>query len=709
MDLATRLKGEPSLTDIQLALRELDNIGLDSPNSRCLPILVVLLQHTIPALFPNLDIFVSTFSTPAGLSTLISRLHEVGQGSGSQEPFTTLLDSVLRQPNLVKHLLMRDRQSALKIFWGSKILSSGTSCWYGDSKKYTMWLATQMLDIGGAEPLLFDKAAKLGECKCFVEFFLKKDRFHKLVTAFVSMRPFQQRYLLYYGLAPALATSPVASIARLLISLNPSISDLIDVSLKSSVNFQRAAVAHLRVRHKVSNIASELLNRWARSCRDHFAFQCSLTQILLLCACNLSTDEALRLSTTEDFLTGVSTHLESSSDNVRRLGMVVAEVYAKIGGGKLEFGQSFEDWVLSVDDPSSTLEEAIDDLEEKYDDPPVIPAEFIKKTQEPVVEDSDDETDDDQEAITAPLYIKTLVEYLQSDHQTKHYLALHDGPSLIRRKRKFGTEVGQYLYQLLEAAAGLTDKFDLQNFSELRQHLITAILIAEPQHAPPLAARMFSQGDYSLAQRLSILSGFVLASCELSNFSDREAPSKFLPDAQHHLFISEVDRLSSQISKGLVLSNDDTGVPKDSFARNEFGKVAPNFFFSLSVVIPPLEGYAAILGAQWLKSLALLVHNARLSPNRRDMATELIQIVLAYQSMSDPAVVEGLFVVLLCVCESTPEILLERFPAQVGILYDWIGSIVYMQEPAAQRVGATVLLKLQGVMDHIRERISVFD
>lgn len=711
MELAARLKGEPTLNDVRSVLNELNDIGLDSPSSKALPVLVVLLQHTVVALSPKVDIFVPTFSTPAGLSVLTSRLREILKSTEASEPILRLLDCVLRQPKLVKTLLNKDRISAIQLFWGSKILSSGSPEWFGDTSKYTLWLVTQMMDIDDNDPLLFDKAAKLGDCKTFVGFFMNLERFPKLAAAFSRMRSFQQRYLLHYGLTPTLSMSPVGATARILIELSPSIPDLVEISLKTSVNFQRAVVVYLRVQEQLVETTKQLLKQWAETPRDHYASQNSLTQLLLLCACSLSTENSFKISTSEDFLRGVSIRMESSSSNVRELGMVVAEIFAKVGGGKLDFGQTFDNWVLGIDQPVSSIENALMDLKSNEDLPAFIPPELIKEVHSSVEQDSDDEdiTDEEGESTPSPLYIKTLVEYLQSDEYPKHYLSLHQGPPLIKRKKGFGTEVHQYLPELLASAAGLTDKFDIQNFSELRQQLITAILVAEPRDAPPIATRMLVEGDYSLAQRLSILSGFVFASYELSDFHIEEGPSKQLPNAQHNLFISDVDRLSSQFATQLIVTKDNSTANGSNTKRNEFGKFAPGYFYALAAVAPSFEGYGAVLGAQWLKSLALIVHNARLSAYQQDMACELVQVVLGYRSSRDPAVIEALFIVLLCVCESTPDVLFERFPAQVGILYDWIGSEISTLEPSTQRIGASVLVKLQEAMDRIRDRLSAFD
>jgi len=139
---------------------------------------------------------------------------------------------------------------------------------------------------------------------------------------------------------------------------------------------------------------------------------------------------------------------------------------------------------------------------------------------------------------------------------------------LIRRKASFGTEVSENVEELATLLVGLSDKFELENFQELRLQGMIAVLVAQPLQLGQWFSRTFFEGDYSLAQRASILTTLGMGARELAGFKDQDAaltgakttsennfPSKMLLDKLHKAYTavaSPVDRTVKDLEKLMI-------------------------------------------------------------------------------------------------------------------------------------------------------------
>ncbi|KAL2019823.1 hypothetical protein VTK56DRAFT_9174 [Thermocarpiscus australiensis] len=166
--------------------------------------------------------------------------------------------------------------------------------------------------------------------------------------------------------------------------------------------------------------------------------------------------------------------------------------------------------------------------------------------------DSDAEDSDDDPTLVrrdkpkAPVYIRDLIKYLRNTDSYDHQkLALETAPTLIRRKANHGTEVSEHAGELASLLVGLSDKFEMENFDDLRIQGMIAIIVATPETMGQWFAKTFFDGDYSISQRASILtvlglSARELAGCEVSNYAAAAAfPSKRLPERVEKLYISQ--------------------------------------------------------------------------------------------------------------------------------------------------------------------------
>lgn len=208
--------------------------------------------------------------------------------------------------------------------------------------------------------------------------------------------------------------------------------------------------------------------------------------------------------------------------------------------------------------PSASMTKAIieevDSDEEIEDD--IIP--MIK----PV--DDDEDSDDDPETVRrdkpkAPVYIRNLITYLRdTEDYDRQKLALKTGPTLVRRKANFGAEVKEHAEELATLLLGLQDKFNIDDFHDLKLQGMIAIVVAQPQKMGPWFAKTFFDGDFSMAQRSSVLTVLGVGARELAGFVTSEYasaaafPSQTLPSRMRSLYIEDADS-SNQLPPSATL------------------------------------------------------------------------------------------------------------------------------------------------------------
>lgn len=223
------------------------------------------------------------------------------------------------------------------------------------------------------------------------------------------------------------------------------------------------------------------------------------------------------------------------------------------------------------------IEEIEDDDEVESDDDGLTP--YAKPDSD--VEDSDeDPTLIVRNKPTAPVYIRDLITYLRdTENYDRQKLALSTAASLIRRKANFGTEVSSHAEEIATLLVGLQDKYDIENFQEMRSQGMIAILIALPEKMGQWFSKTFFDGDYSLAQRAAILTTLGLGARELgghgsedkslthttaASSSSSSFPSKKLPGTMHKYYspssskpaltatANPVEALSSTLQKAFL-------------------------------------------------------------------------------------------------------------------------------------------------------------
>lgn len=196
--------------------------------------------------------------------------------------------------------------------------------------------------------------------------------------------------------------------------------------------------------------------------------------------------------------------------------------------------------VPSASKAKAIIEEVVSDEEEEDDILPMTKPE-----------EDDEDSDDDPETVRrdrpkAPVYIRNLVTYFRdTENYDRQRLALTTAPILIRRKANFGTEVKEHAEELASLLLGLQDQFEIDDFYDLKLQGMIAIIVAQPQIMGQWFVKTFFNGDYSVAQRASVLTVLGLSARELAGFAASEYasaasfPSQTLPDRMKKLYVED--------------------------------------------------------------------------------------------------------------------------------------------------------------------------
>ena len=181
-----------------------------------------------------------------------------------------------------------------------------------------------------------------------------------------------------------------------------------------------------------------------------------------------------------------------------------------------------------------SIEEVDDEDDEDDEEEDLVP--YDKPDDDP--SDSDeDPTLINRSKPSAPVYIIDLIKQLQADDKPEIIeLALRTAPDLIHRKANFGTELSDNVQAVASSLLNLKDGMSDPDLQDLRLKSLVACLVSKPAIIGPWLVSMYFEGDYSLAQRATILSTIGLSARQLSGHKDDTNsedtptfPSKQLP------------------------------------------------------------------------------------------------------------------------------------------------------------------------------------
>jgi telomere length regulation protein len=544
-------------------------------------------------------------------------------------------------------------------------------------------------------------------------------------------------------------------------------------------------------------------------------------QVLLLAAGYVHRQGPLRLSImmrSGAHLSVVSNRLAASSPRARFLGMVVGEALSSLvdkGDKKMDFkmdemNTAEAKWYKSLVNVSDTIgslehlrsgsmarvpkrapactakaaekpkavhrgtkivaiEEIEADEEEEPDDDGLVPH---------AKPDSDAEDSDEDPTLitrnkpTAPVYIRDLITYLRDTASyDKQKLGLQTAASLIRRKANFGTEVISHAEELATLLVGIQDKYEIDNFQDMRLQGMIAILIALPLKMGQWYSKTFFDGDYSISQRASILTTLGIGARELGGFGAEDSSltsakplpssssfqSKALPESMHKIYAfsppkpldstaSAVEALSTQLSNTMIapmaadLADKLTGPSllkvrtfssrmaveakrKKPIANSLAKIVADGVFFPLTGrFFMHLKAYGSShnniafqphLLTLFVKTLGLLIHASGPSTlSLPQMTSEFWDLLLSLraQSIGDVTVIEALLFAFLTILEINEDKrrLVEAHGRQMLETQEWVEGVFGRLGSGGSEEDERVRMLAAGCLVRIREVVEKY-
>lgn len=331
--------------------------------------------------------------------------------------------------------------------------------------------------------------------------------------------------------------------------------------------------------------------------------QDALAQNILICAGYLHSDQpqaVLQAARSSGHMQGVSNRLACNGERARWLGMIVGTGMSRLvdeGVTKMDFGtadmQTAEataylgliNVVIPVGNPHelfTRVEEVAQDrstvgqthrqtsktlpiINGKQAFGPEPPLTLLQKSTGPQVVELDDEEldadsdlkpyakpdsdpeDSEEDAtlvnrkkVRPPVYIRSLMAMLRSSEDAERFqLGIRHAAGLIRRKTGRGREVSDHAEELARILANLQDPFETDDFDLARLQALVALVVSDVTSVAPWLSRQAFASDYSLAQRMMLLSALGFSGRELAGLQTQDQlnppikgtdfPSKRLP------------------------------------------------------------------------------------------------------------------------------------------------------------------------------------
>lgn len=724
----------------------------------------LLLKHTVPEVYleapsSTQNAITLVFRTIVGLGNLLGRISMALNTSslldleGLLVIFAKLLDQVL-QPGLVHDALLID-PSRINIYSREleKLLFRGKTysivCEVAlrfpniaiptvvqSLDAYSLYLSKELLTIDDPTPFvfpLFSLGAQL--LNQFFSVTFCPENINRLTPLKSSLRRYERKVLngkfIDFAVGYLGRSNDLEKIKALSILANEFLDGTVwdELTLEDSIakcNFSVNLLSALLIQDPKSMTAI-LLRSWGNKTlmqMEPITKQEYRTHFLACLFSQLPQDELSGIMRDADFLNAISNRLMSHSNKVKSLGILLADELAKAGGQLSIFSIDVLDEVsiplnrisrlhtsMSLHQAWSIISEpTVSEVEE------LMEVEQIQNRLEPLTlshsntNDSSDEEDDitlsTSKKVQKPLYIRDLLAYLNVDVKDKQAyekrkIALQTAPFLLKGKSGFGSEVTFHAEDLLTQLAALTNFFEEDDFESQKLNAMIAVVVSSPS-ATSHICHLLLTGDYSLQQRVCLLTTMVLSARELRGFTrDGDAsqhqkmlfPTKVLPEKLHRFYLSMDDECSriehtiqdqimadpseeakDQLAGGKILRissklknkprQEDLLVSKDQLRK--FGSIAgKQFFFPLLAIWYESGGinighYTPLFVGHYIRSLSLILHCAYpIAADTTDMSREFINVVVPILQnllIDDMQVLESAVTGLMVVLDITDDL-----------------------------------------------------
>ncbi|KAG7664388.1 TEL2 [[Candida] subhashii] len=793
--------------------------SLESKSGPSFQLINALLNYTIPQIYPSLESnirsnLINVFQSLIGIGNLvgaIASLKDQTERSKELKSFIDVLQMVVNEKLILQ--LVNNQTTSLEIKEIDKLIFKGrlfsiinevtisnnleiNNDHLKSTEKYIDFLCNSLLTLHQNDVAIIKinifmvSILKFGDDSCtrFFEQFMTRNHWRYFIDSYKGLKKFQQReyikklFTIYLN-GTILRGTAAADDAKLLglYDILSFVSECLDESIievvllcgNKNLNKLMSLLVTRLDESRLDSVTMKILSTWGDENlikKEPIAIQESRTHILLQILSQRKNTLFLKnLLKDPVFLNSITNRLSSFSNNVKALGVTLADYVCQLNGEEKIFKLTGD-----LDLYSHLLEGSIEIIQISTDPwdmivtPHVEEVKEIETRLELVTIDSDDESDSEDDPslpskvkIPAPVYIKDLLRYITVDTKDKNAYemrrtALLKGPTLLRQKAGVGNEVSFHSEDLITHLIALNNHYNDSDFESLKLNNMVATIVTNPN----ITFYMFNlllTGDYSLQQRMIILSATSLAARELrglkddvitKSFTPKSFPTKMLPPALHQKYLNmevgtkyidtiqhnlqdslmheesskaqdtilgngKLVRISAKLKKeqaGIVSTNDHPIIP------NFYQLVGRNFFFPLLNVWYEAEGidighYTPVFVAHYIKTLTLLIHCAYPSSIQlKDMIREFLVLsktIIAKVSLSELQVIESVVTGLLLIFDITDkEYLILNHNKEILFFRDWLHiSWEQVIDSKIKSLCAGLLLKIQDLTQSFERTI----
>lgn len=731
------LKKDPDARTLEKVLNEV--LTTELTTSQRLKVVMVILDVTVPQVY-NLttdnirQLVVKVLQSIVGVNGIINKIRYILRTEGNLDTlniYGMLLkdmfnDSLLMNLSSDKTLEINEINKLLfkgqcfSIFQEIKTRLDLQSTVLDGADLYISYLVLQLLNETNSDTFnkyLLSLISFNSNNITIFDVFFNETNWKVLCEHQKSMKQFQKKSLATF-IIQSLAhrfeniekVGPVSNIVQPL--FNKEVLDIhfIDNSLKFQNHFINGLiVALIDKSNMVQSTFYSCLKSWGDAIlikNEPIVIQSFRTHLLVQMLYFSGSEFCSNLLGSPIFIDCISNRLGSYSNTVKLFGIILADKACELcKKDKIFLMGDLEGYDYLLKDLSYFISHT-DETWGKINEAVIEEPEVIEQIKELKItktyKDSDDESDSDDDdpsvqskvKIPSPIYIKELIRYLQID--TNHpqaydmrKLALVNGPTLIRQKAQFGMELSTNAFSLLETLIGMSNHYEESDFEDLRLNGIIALLVSHPSSGLDII-KLLDSGDFSLQQRILILSSISLASRDIRGFKDeqvtksykeKEFATKMLPPQLHERYLQMESKEPQSLTSAFLSIQDSLMADRSEEAKDQIAggkilrmsrkllkptppKLLPrskdyqdvirkNFYFPLihlwhEVGTIDIGHYSPIFIGHYVKTLSLIIYCC----NSQDMIREFLILVNDIPfSLEEIQIIEGIVTGLLVVCE----------------------------------------------------------